>query len=652
MRSHVISCFLLLVIEGFLLVQCSNEPSSNVERQKPREGQANCIVSLPQKASQDCLLIREEELKKQREIFQLTQRPPFPIPLVNMTILQLSAHYQKDPFERSHFLGYVKMLLKNKAFGKKWIAENPKEMTAFREYEDLFRTFRSTLSSDITGRYYGHRAFRDLASALKYQLVTDVERFNDIVKDWRDDGIFAEQRLSGNNPMVLRRVTENSTEVGLSWSELKKTLNPNYNWESSVMKASGNNEPLEEAIRKGNVYALRYEVFDDLVSFADVADQTPGRNLWPLKSPVALFAIKTQKNGKRLRPVAIQLDHKPDAPVFFPSDGDYWTLAKWIVQATDYAHGQMVEHLLKVHLLMEPFCVVLYRHLSSKHPLNQILKYHCRGLLTTNTIGSPSLIKPDGYMDILTAMGHKGTIQLIGRAYEKLTWKDADFHSDMKKRGLDDKKMLPNFPYRDDCGFLLMAIERMVQDYVNNYYRSNDAVKEDNELQAFVNELAINGSGPDGGNGKIKDFPAVLNTREEVIDVVTKMIWVLSVKHSAVNYPSADYGAFTPILPTKIYNDTRIPPGQTSVFNLPNTNISVAQIEVAMNVGLYHYDTLFDYYSELTDPFASNILRFYHDYFKFAITPRLRYRNQRRLKFSRLSYPYMQYPWVPNSIQT
>ena len=36
-----------------------------------------------------------------------------------------------------------------------------------------------------------------------------------------------------------------------------------------------------------------------------------------------------------------------------------------------------------------------------------------------------------------------------------------------QKRGLDDKKMLPNFPYRDDCAFLLMAIERMVQDYVN-----------------------------------------------------------------------------------------------------------------------------------------------------------------------------------------
>ena len=28
-------------------------------------------------------------------------------------------------------------------------------------------------------------------------------------------------------------------------------------------------------------------------------------------------------------------------------DGDSWMLAKMVVQATDYAHSQMVEHLLK-----------------------------------------------------------------------------------------------------------------------------------------------------------------------------------------------------------------------------------------------------------------------------------------------------------------
>ena len=46
-------------------------------------------------------------------------------------------------------------------------------------------------------------------------------------------------------------------------------------------------------------------------------------------------------------------------------------------------------------------------------------------------------------------------------------------------------------------------------------------------------------------------------------------------KHSAVNYPVGDYGAFTPVLPTKIYNDSRVPPGAFSVLNLPNVNIAL-----------------------------------------------------------------------------
>lgn len=55
------------------------------------------------------------------------------------------------------------------------------------------------------------------------------------------------------------------------------------------------------------MYVLRYEVFDDLISFPDVADTRPDRSLWPTTSPIALFAVK----DKRLRPVAIQIDYKP-----------------------------------------------------------------------------------------------------------------------------------------------------------------------------------------------------------------------------------------------------------------------------------------------------------------------------------------------------
>lgn len=87
---------------------------------------------------------------------------------------------------------------------------------------------------------------------------------------------------------------------------------------------------------------------------------------------------------------------------------------------------------LQIHLFAEPFCVVLYRQLSSKHPLHELLKYHCRGVIATNTIGSPSLITPHQYMDKLTAMGHIGTVLLLDRGYKTLSWKDTDFHLDIK----------------------------------------------------------------------------------------------------------------------------------------------------------------------------------------------------------------------------
>ena len=36
----------------------------------------------------------------------------------------------------------------------------------------------------------------------------------------------------------------------------------------------------------------------------------------------------------------------------------------------------------------------------------------------------------------------------------------------VQNRGLDDKKLLPYFPYRDDSELLLLTITRMVEDYV------------------------------------------------------------------------------------------------------------------------------------------------------------------------------------------
>ena len=67
-----------------------------------------------------------------------------------------------------------------------------------------------------------------------------------------------------------------------------------------------------------------------------------------------------------------------DSLVYSPEDDDLWTLAKESFQVTNFAYVQMVEHLLKTHLMLEPFCVCILRHLSKLHPLHQLMKYHCR----------------------------------------------------------------------------------------------------------------------------------------------------------------------------------------------------------------------------------------------------------------------------------
>lgn len=62
------------------------------------------------------------------------------------------------------------------------------------------------------------------------------------------------------------------------------------------------------------MYAVRYEIYDDLSSIIDFMDPRPTRRMLGPTSPIALFALRLpRKKGEeaRLRPVAIQMDYKP-----------------------------------------------------------------------------------------------------------------------------------------------------------------------------------------------------------------------------------------------------------------------------------------------------------------------------------------------------
>lgn len=115
----------------------------------------------------------------------------------------------------------------------------------------------------------------------------------------------------------------------------------------------------------------------------------------------------------------------------------------------------MIEHLLKTHMVLQPICVTLKRTISEFHPLNELLKWHCRGLIATNVNGFPKLILPENYMHLLFSMGHKGSIELLNKGFMDLSWEDIDFWKNIKVAILS--ALFVVFKARDDlkhCHFL------------------------------------------------------------------------------------------------------------------------------------------------------------------------------------------------------
>ena len=92
----------------------------------------------------------------------------------------------------------------------------------------------------------------------------------------------------------------------------------------------------------------------------------------------------------------------------------------------------MYEHLLRTHLRMEPVCISLYRHLSNKHPLHQILKYHCRGLIPLNKQGKFTLLNETKTLRSLFPFGNEGGAKLLQNGYPGMKWNDIDLEENVK----------------------------------------------------------------------------------------------------------------------------------------------------------------------------------------------------------------------------
>ena len=85
-------------------------------------------------------------------------------------------------------------------------------------------------------------------------------------------------------------------------------------------------------------------------------------------------------------------------------------MAKEEVQRADIVYVEIIEHLLKTHLLMEPICVIMHRSFSILHLLYQLFNPHCKYLSVTNSVGIPALFDQN---EFLASFSQLGTLALL-----------------------------------------------------------------------------------------------------------------------------------------------------------------------------------------------------------------------------------------------
>ncbi|KAJ7556901.1 hypothetical protein O6H91_05G103500 [Diphasiastrum complanatum] len=373
---------------------------------------------------------------------------------------------------------------------------------------------------------------------------------------WMSDVEFARQTLAGLNPVVIK-----SLKVFPPESNLDPEI---YGKRGSALTAVDLEPQLEglsvqQAVEQKKLFVLDY--YDSYMPFLDRINAV--NSVKSYASRTILFL--TKQNA--LTPVAIELSRpSPDKAnpvthrVFLPpatvKEVDWlWQLAKAHVAANDSGYHQLVSHWLRSHATLEPFLIAMHRHLSALHPLNRFLLPHFRNTLSINADARKTLINANGVIEQGFNPG-KYSMEMSSAAY-KQEWRfdELALPADLIKRGMampdaasdhQLKLVIEDYPFAADGLEIWAAIQEWVQDYVQIYYKHDDAVKFDYELQNWWTEART------VGHEDKKNAAGWINmeTRANLEEILTIIIWIASAHHAAVNFGQYAYAGFMPNRPT------------------------------------------------------------------------------------------------------
>ncbi|KAL2940969.1 Linoleate 13S-lipoxygenase 2-1 chloroplastic [Bienertia sinuspersici] len=348
-------------------------------------------------------------------------------------------------------------------------------------------------------------------NVLRFELpkLCDRDRFS-----WMRNEEFSRQTLAGLNPFSIKCLTEQE------WPIMSK-LDPNiYGSPESALTTEliesqiKGSMTVEQALKEKRLFIIDYH--DAFMLYVKKVREIKGRTLYGSRT---LFIF----DDESLRPLAIELTRPP-------MDGK----PQW---KQVYTPG------------------TTNRQLSAMHPIYRLLHPYFRYTMEINALAREKLIDAGGIIES-TFAPQKYAIEMSSVIYG-LEWRfDREaLPADLINRGMavEDasaphglKLTIEDYPYASDGLELWSILKQWVTDYVNHYYSDSTLVESDEELQAWWTEVRTVGH----GDKKDELWWPNLKTPQDLIHIITTIIWVTSAHHAAANFGQYDYAGYFPNRPT------------------------------------------------------------------------------------------------------
>ncbi|XP_078369935.1 allene oxide synthase-lipoxygenase protein-like [Oculina patagonica] len=378
-----------------------------------------------------------------------------------------------------------------------------------------------------------------------------------IVEDdrWMTDEVFGSMFLNGCNPNTIQRCDKLPSNFPVTEDMVKSFLD--------------RGKTLDEEIQAGHVYIVDYKELEGI--------NPTGKSTY-MAQPLGLFYVNASGD---LVPIAIQLLQQPSDtnPIWTPGDAQYdWLLAKMWLRHADHQIQQFSTHLLRTHFVVEAFAVAAWRQLPSLHPVFQTLFPYLRPVMAINNV-----IRND-------TANNEGAMQLMKKTYKTFKFGMLSVPDMLKERGVDDPEKLPKYYYRDDAFRLWQAISTFAKEDIAIYYKSDDDVAKDNEIQAWVKDVHDNGFPVREGDID-HEFPKSLQTRDQLIHMLTCVVFTCSCQHAAENFGMMDVAGFVPNTPSLMRQPPPTKKNEATLKSIMATLPSKSQ--AAHQIGLWYVLTRF-----------------------------------------------------------